>query len=197
MRVLIVFCHPSEQSYGAALFARARRTLEAAGHEVEVIDLYREGFDPVLSSEDWNVYLSETDSLIARVQRHVDALRRAEALVMVFPTWMYGPPALLKGWMERVWLPGVAFEVPEGKKKRARGLLTNIRSFTAITTSGSPWWWLRLIRDPGRSMLTRGYRVLFHPRCRVRWLQLHDMNHASDRDRQRFLARVERRLARI
>jgi putative NADPH-quinone reductase len=197
VRVLIVFCHPSEQSYGAALFARARSTLEAAGHEVEVIDLYREGFDPVLSPEDWNDYLSDTDRLIAQVQRHVDALRRAEALVMVFPTWMYGPPALLKGWMERVWLPGVAFEVPKGKKKRARGLLTNIRSFTAITTSGSPWWWLRLIRDPGRSMLTRGYRVLFHPRCRVRWLQLHDMNHASDRDRQRFLARVERRLARI
>ncbi|MFP4449525.1 NAD(P)H-dependent oxidoreductase [Rhodosalinus sp.] len=197
MRVLIVFCHPSEQSFGAALFAKARCALLDAGHEVQVIDLYREGFDPVLSPEDWHAYLSDTDSLIARVQGHVDALRRAEALVMIFPTWMYGPPALLKGWMERVWLPGVAFEVPQGKTKRAQGLLTSIRSFTVVTTSGSPWWWLRLIRDPGRSMLTRGYRVLFHPRCRVRWLQLHDMNHATERERQRFLARVERTLTRV
>jgi len=94
--------------------------------------------------------------------------------------------------MERVWLPGVAFEIPEDLKKRAMGKLNNITLFAVVTTSGSPWWWLRLIRDPGRSMLTRGYRVLFNKRCKVKWLQLHDMNHRSDADRAKYLTRVEK-----
>ncbi|WP_264214390.1 NAD(P)H-dependent oxidoreductase [Leisingera thetidis] len=197
MRVLIVFAHPSEESYSAALLAAANEALVQNGHDVQVIDLYRAKFDPVLSLQDWNDYASDTGRLIEKVSPHVEAMKWAEALVLVYPTWMYGPPAILKGWLERVWLPGVAFDIPEGLKKRARGKLQNIRSFTVITTSGSPWWWLRLIRDPGRSMLARGYRVLFHPLCRMRWLQLHDMNHRSDRDRAKFLKRVSRTLARL
>ncbi|AWI86109.1 NAD(P)H dehydrogenase (plasmid) [Alloyangia pacifica] len=197
MRVLIVFAHPCRESYGAALLATARESLLRAGHKVEVIDLYAENFDPVLSAEDWAEYVSNTDRLIARVAPHVAALRRAEGLVFVYPTWMYGPPAILKGWMERVWLPGVAFEVASATKMRATGRLQNIRHFAVITTSGSPWWWLRLIRDPGRSMLARGYRVLFHPRCRVTWLQLHDMNHRKPRDLKAFLAKVGTRMSRF
>ena len=86
----------------------------------------------------------------------------AESLVLIFPTWMYGPPAMLKGWFERVWLPGVAFEIPRGQQKRAIGLFSNIRRLTVVTTSGSPRWWLWLIRDPCRNLFARGFRVLFH-----------------------------------
>ena len=99
--------------------------------------------------------------------------------------------------MERVWLPGVAFEVPTGKTRRAQGILKNIHAFTVVTTSGSPWWWLRLIRDPGRSMMLRGFRVLFNRRCRFRWLQLHDMNHVTESDRTRFLDRVRKTLRQV
>ncbi len=195
MRVLVVFCHPSAVSFGATLYGRAREALARAGHEMRCLDLYRLGFDPVLSEAEWTTYLSDTGRNFAGVAEHVEAMRWAEALVLIFPNWMYGPPAMLKGWLERVWLPGVAFEVAEGRRTRARGCLTNIRRFVVVTTSGSPWWWLRLIRDPGRSMLARGYRVLFHPRCRVCWLQLHDMNHATQAARERFLTRVDRALA--
>lgn len=197
MRILIVFCHPSEASFGAALFRTTREALERRGHEVRVIDLYRIGFDPVLAPSEWDAYLSDTSAVIANVDEHVEAMRWAEGLILVFPTWMYGPPAMLKGWLERVWLPGVAFEVPAGKRKRATGKLRNIRRFTVITTSGSPRWWLRLIRDPGRSMLARGYRMLFHRRCRVKWLQLYDMNHRTQVERERFLSKVETEMARF
>lgn len=195
MRVLIVFCHPSGESFGAALFARAREVLAAAGHELRCLDLYAMEFDPVLSRGELESYLADTGRNVAGLRDHVEAMRWAEALVLVFPTWMYGPPAMLKGWMERVWLPGVAFEVAKGRGARATGCLRNIRHLVVVTTSGSPWWWLRLIRDPGRSMLARGHRVLFHPRCRVRWLQLYGMNHATAAQRAGFLARVERTLA--
>ncbi|MBJ6372407.1 NAD(P)H-dependent oxidoreductase [Sedimentitalea arenosa] len=195
MRTLVIFAHPSTESYGAALLDTACRALEAAGHDLRVIDLYREDFDPVLREPDWTLYKTAPQELIPDVRAHVEAMEWADSLVLVYPTWMYGPPAILKGWLERVWLPGVAFEVPSGMKKRAQGKLDNIRRFTVITTSGSPWWWLRLIRDPGRSMMLRGFRVLFSRQCRVKWLQLHDMNHRTDHDRRAFLDRVQQTLA--
>ena len=179
MRILIIFCHPYEESYSASLFECARTELADAGHEVRTIDLYREGFDPVLHREEWLNYMDETDKNIARLREHVDALQWAEGLVFVYPTWMYGPPSMLKGWMERVWLPGVAFEVPPGEGQRLVGRLRNIRQFVVITTSGSPRWWLLLIRNPGRHIMLNGHKMLFHRRCRTRWMQLHDMDHTT------------------
>ncbi len=195
MRCLVVFCHPSKTSFGAAILETARDALSGAGHDVRVIDLYREGFDPVLSSDEWSNYVSDTGKNIAALNDHVAAMQWAESLVLIFPTWMYGPPAMLKGWLERVWLPGVAFEIPRGKQKRVVGLLSNIRRFTVVTTSGSPWWWLRVIRDPCRNLFARGFRVFFHRRCRVRWLQLHDMDHSNDKQRKAFLNRISNELA--
>jgi putative NADPH-quinone reductase len=196
MRLLVIFAHPSLDSFGAALF---RAATEALGrhHELRVRDLYREGFDPVLRPEHWTRYLDDPDANVALVSDHVEDLRWAEGLVVIYPTWFYGPPAILKGWLERVWLPGVTFEVAPSRRARARGKLHNIRLFVGITTSGSPWWWLRVIRDPGRSLWTRGLRVMFHPRARVVWRQLHSMNHATDGDRRAFLAGIARELEAI
>jgi len=193
----MVFCHPYEESYGAALFACAKKALTARGHDIRAFDLYADGFDPVLTRDEWLSYLSETDRNITRLQEHVQALQWAEGLVLIYPTWMYGPPAMLKGWLERVWLPDVAFAVAPGKRQRAVGRLKNIRLFVGITTSGAPWWWLRLIGDPGRRLFMRGQRVLFHGRCRMRWLQLHDMNHSTQQDRTLFLKKVENTLMKV
>jgi hypothetical protein len=91
-------------------------------------------------------------------------------------------------------LPGVTFQVATAKKRTIRGELQNIRRFVGITTSGSPWWWLRVIGDPGRSLLMKGLRPLYARGCRMSWLQLHDMNHATAADREAFLAKVDRSL---
>jgi NAD(P)H dehydrogenase (quinone) len=197
MRLLVVFAHPSTESFGAAIFRAATEALGRAGHELRIRDLYREGFDPVLRPEHWTCYLSEPERNVARVADHVADLKWAEGLVVIYPTWFYGPPAILKGWLERVFLPGVSFEIPASPRARAKGKLQNIRLFVGITTSGSPWWWLRLIRDPGRSLFTRGLRVLFHPRARMLWRQLHAMNHQTDAGRRAFLARIARDLEAI
>lgn len=194
MRILVIFCHPGAESFGAALFALARKTLTAAGHELRCRDLYAEGFDPVMSAEEWNGYLTDTQAIIDKHPDHVADLRWAEGLVVIYPTWYYGPPAMLKGWLERVWLPGVSFEVSDGKQRRPKPKLRNIQRFVGITTSGSPWWWIRLIRDPGRSLWTRGLRPLFHPRCKLVWRQLYNMNHVTAQDRAAFMTRVERTL---
>ncbi len=195
MRLLLVFCHPDPQSYGAALRSVAAEALREAGHELREIDLYAEGFDPVLGLEEKRSYLGQTEKNIAGVASHVAALRWAEGWVVVYPTWIYGAPAMLKGWLERVWLPGVSFTVSRSRHGTIGGALGNIRLFVGITTSGSPWWWLRLIGDPGRSLFMRGLKPLYARGCRMRWLQLHGMNHTTPADRERFLQRVRRELS--
>ena len=190
MRFLVVFCHPSKTSFSAALYTRTRDTLLNSGHEVRSIELYQDEFNPVLSLEEWNSYLEDTDKNIAAVREHIDGLVWAEALVFVFPTWMYGPPALLKGWLERVWLPDVAFAIPTGKQKRAQGKLRNIKRFCVITTSGSPRWWLWLIGNPGKRMLFNGYKILFNKYCKLKWFQLYNMNHVTEQDREAFFGKI-------
>lgn len=195
MRLLVVHCHPDPESYNAALYRTACEALRAAGHELRCIDLYAEGFDPVFTRAEKRTYLSDTARNIAGVESHVQALQWAEGWVAVYPTWFYGLPAMFKGWLDRVWLPGVAFTVAKAKQRRIGGEFANIRLFVGITTSGAPWWWLKLIGDPGRSLLMKGLRPLYARGCRRRWLQLYNMNHVSAPEREAFLARVRRELS--
>lgn len=195
MRLLLVFSHPERESYGAALRRTAAEALRDAGHEVRELDLYAMGFDPVFSAAEKASYLSDTQRNIDGVAEHVEALRWAEGWVVVYPTWFYGAPAMLKGWLERVWLPGVTFTVAPAKQRTIGGELRNIRLFVGITTSGSPWWWLKVIGDPGRSLFMKGLRPLYAKGCRMRWLQLYNMNHVSQAEREAFLSRVRRDLS--
>jgi putative NADPH-quinone reductase len=197
LRLLLVFSHPDRGSFGAALRDAALQSLRDAGHEVREIDLYAMGFDPVFSAAEKASYLGDTQRNIDGVAEHVAALRWAEGWVVVYPTWFYGAPAMLKGWLERVWLPGVTFTVAAAKQRTIGGELRNIRLFIGITTSGSPWWWLKLIGDPGRSLFMKGLRPLYAKRVRMRWLQLYNMNHVTQPEREAFIARVRRELSAI
>ena len=190
MRFLVVFCHPSQDSFGAALFYKTCEALKSSGHEIKKINLYKEKFDPILSLDEWNSYLDQTELNINNVKQHVNNLLWAQGLILIFPSWMYGPPALLKGWLERVWLPGVAFEISSGKQNIPTGKLKHIKRFCVITTSGSPRWWLWYIGNPGKSMLFKGYRILFNNFCKFKWLQLYDMNHSTKEDRGKFIKKV-------
>ena len=194
MKLLLVFCHPDPDSYGAALRDTAVQTLQAAGHDLRQIDLYAEGFDPVFTRAEKQTYLTDTARNIEGVAAHVEALRWAEGWVVIYPTWFYGAPAMLKGWLERVWLPGVSFRIATAKQRTIGGELGNIRLFVGITTSGSPWWWLKVIGDPGRSLFMKGLRPLYAKGCRMKWVQLFNMNHVTAQDRDRFLARLRQTL---
>src|SRR5690606_10965424 len=103
MKTLVVHCHPNPASFSHALYETTLEALQPR-HEVRAIDLYAEGFDPTLSCEERQAYLAQTELILARVRPHAEALQWAEHLVFVYPTWFHGPPAMLKGWLERVWL---------------------------------------------------------------------------------------------
>src|SRR5919205_2892974 len=159
MRVLVVYAHPLSDSFAAALRDTVVQRLHAAGHEVDHCDLYAESFDPVLTPAERRAYNTSHPDLAA-VEADVARLRAAEALVLCFPTWWYGMPAILKGWFDRVWVNGVAFTLPEGGGA-IRPALHNIKKFAVVTTYGSPWWLMNLVlRAPVRAVLIRGRRGL-------------------------------------
>lgn len=197
MKTLVVHCHPNPASFNAALYAAACDSLRRAGHEVRAVNLYSEGFDPVMKRDEREAYVDDPGLIEARVQTHVDALRWAEHLVFVYPVWFHGPPAMLKGWLERVMLPGVAFLVASKKGEKTKPGLRHIRRLTVVTSGGAPLWWLWVVGDPNRRLFGRAIRALCAKTCRLTWLQLHNMNNVTQQDRSSFLARVTRRLEAI
>lgn len=196
MRILLVYCHPCPESFTAAIRDRAVAALTGAGHVVEVTDLHAEDFDPVMDARERRGYHTPGENE-RPVAEHLAALRRADGLVFVYPTWWYGLPAMLKGWLDRVWVPHATFTMPENGKPIGR-VLTNIRFIAAVSTLGAPWWWWRLVMsEPGRRTLLRGLRPLVHPRCRTLWLALHGIDRATAGQRDAFLERVAARLGRV
>jgi putative NADPH-quinone reductase len=192
MRILMIYCHPRPDSFSAALRDAAADALTASGHSVELRDLYAEGFDPVLSAHQRGAYYDETESTHG-LEDHIASLRRAEGLVLVYPTWWFGMPAMLKGWFDRVWLPGVAFRL--GGPKVLEPLLKDVRRIAVVTTYGSPWWLLWWVGWPDRRVVRRGVRPLCAPGCRIHWIGLTRMDVDSPARRRRFLARVRRQFS--
>lgn len=195
MRVLVLYAHPLADSFAAALHRAIAVTLQRGGHEVDDCDLYAEGFDPVLTAAERRAYNTLTPDL-SGVAEHVARLRAADALVLCFPTWWYGMPAILKGYFDRVWAKDVAFTLPEGGGL-IRPALNNIKKIWVVTTYGSPWWLIRLVlRDPVRAVILGGLGRLC-ARGERRWLALYNIDGATPARCAAFLARVERAFARF
>lgn len=187
MRVLVLYAHPNPESFAAALHSTVVEALRAAGHEVDDCDLYSEGFDPVLSRAErvgYHDLATNSDSVAGYIAR----VQAAEALVLCFPVWNFGYPAILKGFFDRVFLPGISFKLVDGK---VRPNLWNIRRLVAVTTYGGTRWRALLMGDPPRKAVCRVLRAVCHPTARPRYLAHYDMNRATPEGRAAFLARVE------
>ena len=190
MRVHVVYAHPSPNSFTAAVHGRVVDALTARGHQVDDLDLYAEHFGPVLTLAQQEAYF-DAGANFAGVGEYVERLRAAEALVLCFPTWWYGMPAILKGWFDRVWVPGVAFHRSAEGGPIKRGL-TNIRKLAVVTTYNAPRWFMLLyMREPGKVVLMRGFRRLIASEARTHYLAHYDMLRSTPASRQHFLTRVD------
>ena len=193
MHVLLVYCHPQPNSFCAALRDTAALSLRAANHTVEIHDLYADGFAPAMRADERDRYYGDAPNLDG-IEAHIAALQSADALLLVYPTWWFGLPAMLKGWFDRVWIPGVAFRLRKvgGLERR----LVNIRRIGVVTTYGAPRWLLWFIGWPDRRVVKHGFRPLCARRCRLDWIALTRMDTCSAQQRARFVAEVNRRLSR-
>ncbi len=143
MRALVVHADPSPDGLSASLFDTATTTLRRCGHEVAALDLYAEHFAPAMSAEERRAYLTDSPICSEQVARHAELVRWADTLVFVYPTWWAGPPAALKGWLERVLVPGVAFHLDERTNKVVSDL-RHVRAVVGISTYHSSWATVRL-----------------------------------------------------
>lgn len=188
-RALVLFAHPVPDSFSAALHRSVVEVLTARGWEVDDCDLNAEGFQPVLTEQERRNY-HDVETNLHPVSEHVARLRAAQALVLVYPVWNFGFPAILKGYFDRVFLPGVSFRLEGGLVKPN---LTHLRRLAAVTTYGGSRLRAVLSGDPPRHVVRRALWHVTRP-DKLRYLALYDMNRAGEATRAAFLARVRREM---
>lgn len=193
MRVLVLFAHPVETSFQAALHRTVVDGLAKAGHQVDDCDLNAEGFNPVLSRQE-RIDYHDLDANREAVEPYIRRVLAAEALVLVHPVWNFGFPAILKGFFDRVFLPGVSFRMENGLVKPN---LHNITKMTAVVTYGGARWRALGVGDPPRKIVKRVLRAQIKPFAPVDYLAHYDMNRSTDRSRSAFLARVSKSMERF
>lgn len=170
MKAYVVSCHPDPESFTAAVFGRTVEALRSAGHEVRVCDLYADGYEPG-----------------SDVTHFVESLRWCEAMVLVYPTWWSGQPALLSAWLEALFEPA----------GRPVARLGNVRRLITITTHGSSRFVNRLEGEIGRRVVGRVVRGACHRLARTTWIAMYDLDRSTPADRQAFLDRVGQRINRL
>lgn len=196
MRALVVVAHPNPEAFTHAVARRVESGLNAAGHETTVLDLGAIRFRAAMTRQEREAYHGDEPVVDPVVARHADAVRDAGLLVFVYPTWWGGLPAVLKGWLDRVLVPGVAF-VFDDRSGKVRPGLGHVRRIVGVTTYGSPRPYVRVMTDAGRRVLTRSLRMSCGWRTRTEWHALYAIDTSTAEERCEFLTRVERRMAEL
>lgn len=110
MRIIIILAHPDKGSFNHAIARRTTEHLKKLGHKVFFHDLYKENFDPVLPADE----IPRDGEYDEVIKKHCDELIQSDGIVVIHPNWWGQPPAILKGWIDRVLRPGIAYEFQEG-----------------------------------------------------------------------------------
>ncbi len=194
MRVLVVHAHPVETSFNRALYESVLTTLKAKGHDVDALNLYEEKFDALLSREERVHYEEVPQNLTPAVLPYVERLRAAEAIIFVHPVWNYGYPAILKGFFDRIFLPGVSFLLENGTVKPNFG---NIRKVAFVTTYGGDRLRTMLMGDPPRRLARRWAWTTFRTLLPPKYLALYDMNNNREPELTAFIEKVKREISRF
>lgn len=195
-RALVIYCHPKPDSFTAAVKSLVHERLAAAGAEVRLRDLYGEGFDPVLSAQGHSDY-EDTDANRVGLEKDIADLAWCDTLIFVYPTWWYGLPAVLKGWLDRAFVPGSAFHLPNETNKTIRPGFQHIKRLGVFTTCGASFWLTYFVGAPGKRTILRGIGLLCAKPLRKAYAA-HYLMHTSTQDsRKAHLDRVARKLDRL
>lgn len=194
MKALVVVAHPVRESLTHSAARAALEGLTTAGHEVVLLDLYAEGFSAAMSPAERAAYHTDEPLIALDTIRAAELVRSSQILVFVYPTWWSDVPAIMRAFFERVFIPTVAFELIPGATK-VRPAMQHVRHIVGISIYGSPWVYVRVIRDSGRRMITRALRLCTGRKTRTTWLALYHIERADAPVRSAFLERVKASMA--
>lgn len=198
MNVLVISAHPSDTSFIVDVRAQILEMMADSGHVVRHHDLYAENFSPVFTPYE---RLHHTGNLAEKLEKlpelavHVEDLRWCEALVLVYPTWWSGPPAIVKGWIDRVFMNHVAWVLPEGAA-RISPLLKNVRRLVVVTSHGSAKFVNVLQGESGKRVVLRSIRAMFGFRVRTTWCGVYKLDRLTHQQRLKEIMRCRRRVHR-
>jgi len=187
---LVVLAHPLNNSLNKHLADKTIQHLKNKGYKVTVKDLYAERFDPVLNKpERESYYATQFDA--QQLESDIAQLKQAESLVLIFPTWWFSFPAILKGWFDRVWAPGHAYEHASdfGPIKQC---LSNLKEMKVITTLGSAWWVdTFIIRKPVKKVLKLALLGACATNCKFKMLSLYKSEKLTQTKVDKFISKIE------
>ncbi len=202
MKTLIIFNHPYEGSYCNAILAASTRGLAQARKESDVINLDKEGFNPVMTATELKAFATAHNhpqeafrNLSPQVLDYKNRLRHAEHLVFIFPVWWMLMPALTKGFIDKVLFPGIAYRYDE--EGRMKGLLQNIKQVTVITTMASSGrYYEEKIGSPVWMALLHGtFNSIGLNNCK--WINIDNIKNLTTEERRTRLQEIEHYFATI
>jgi len=187
---LVVIAHPLENSLCKYLAENTITHLKKQGYQVTVKDLYSENFSPVLSKPERLSYYQEQFN-DDQVSADIKQLKQVESLVLIFPTWWFSFPAILKGWFDRVWAPGHAYEHASnfGPIKQC---LSNLKEMKVVTTLGAPWWVdVFVLRQPVKKVLKFALLGACARNCKFKMLSLYNSEDLNKVKIDQFVNKIE------
>ncbi len=194
MKTLIVFNHPYEGSYCNAILDSVITGLRKANQEFDIINLDKERFNPVMNSEDLKAF-RDKQPIDPKVLEYKNRLEQANRLVFIFPIWWELMPAMMKGFIDKVIFPGVAYDYVNGSNTKMKPLLTNIKGVTVITTMNTPRILYRIIfGNTIQKALMRGtfWKLGYKNR---KWISYNMVKQVSDEKRKSWLLKIEKTFA--
>lgn len=193
MNCLVVIAHPIENSLCKYLAQQTINHLESRGYQLTIKDLYASNFDPVLNQDERASYYSDKfdDTQLAE---EIETLKQAESLVLIFPTWWFSFPAILKGWFDRVWAPGHVYDhASDLGPLKAR--LTNLKEMKVVTTLGSPWWVdYFILRKPVKRVLKMALMGTCTKKCKFQMLSLYKSEKVEKARLEKFVRKIKNTL---
>lgn len=195
MRVVIVFNHPYEGSYGSAVLDAVTKGLKKAKHEVDLMHLDDEGFNPVMSKADLKAFV-EHKPVDPQVIEYNERLKKADHLIFIFPIWWDLMPAMTKGFIDRVLTPGVAYD----HHPRGFGLvplLKKLKGVTIITTMNKPKIMYSLLIGNliRKAMLRSVFKTMGYKN--LKWISFNRVKSVSQEKRVKWLTDIEIRFSKL
>jgi NAD(P)H dehydrogenase (quinone) len=197
MKAVIVFNHPYEGSYCNALLTAVTAGLEKAGHEVDLIHLDNDGFNPVMSAADLKGF-KDGRACDPLVLKYKERLEIADQLVMIFPIWWELMPAMTKGFIDKVIFPGVAYDYDNsGRYPRMIKRWTKLNAVTLITTMNTPSFVYRLMFGNAiKKAIFSGtfWKLGFKNR---KWISYNMVKFVDNSKREKWLSQLESRFEKV
>ncbi|HTE31668.1 MAG TPA: NAD(P)H-dependent oxidoreductase [Chryseolinea sp.] len=190
MKVVVVFNHPYDGSYCNAILQSVIAGIRKGNHEVDVIHLDKDGFNPVMTAEDLKAYKCQ-NSIDPKVLEYKSRIDQADHLIFIFPIWWELMPALTKGFIDKVIFPGVAYEYGNKNHTRMNPLWIKIKGITMITTMNSPgilYW--GVFGNAIQRAVMRGtfWKMGYKNR---KWISLNMVKMVSEDKRKKWLTKLE------